>query len=61
MATGLTALLVWCLLGLESNVPMVHMEYALVAILFIAIDMGAGWLAVALFTLEIVASIRAHR
>lgn len=107
IAAGLCALAVWVLLGSESKVPIAQLGYARVAIVFVVIGVGAGWLAsvcwnfasqrlsaslcgqmivsetlfglfysfvwdgqwpgglqwlaVALFTLGIVASIRAHR
>jgi drug/metabolite transporter (DMT)-like permease len=107
IATGLTALAAWLLLGSVSKVPLSQTECARIAMVFVAIGVGAGWLAsacwnfasqrlsaslcgqmivsetlfglfysfvwdgqwpgglqwlaVALFTLGIVASIRAHR
>ncbi|MBC7681525.1 MAG: DMT family transporter [Ferruginibacter sp.] len=45
IATGLTALTAWLLLGSESKVPLTKVGSAQAAMVFIAIGVGAGWLA----------------
>ena len=45
IATGLSALAVWVLLGSELKVPLAQVGYARAAIVFVAIGVGAGWLA----------------
>ncbi len=45
IATGLSALAVWLLLGSESKVPLAQVGTARAAMVFVAIGAGAGWLA----------------
>ncbi len=49
IATGLSALLVWLLLGSEPKVLIAQVGHAQAAIVFVAIGVGAGWLASALW------------